>query len=214
MRKPLSSNEIDWELYRSIAASAARKVARSYPGVSAEDIEQTIYVHALENEPTFKRMNYGPAALFAVFTKYGVRYANDERRSALHFSDQYHYTAKEIRKLCSEALFDREAFMDRIAQRDELLTSDPEEVIARVLDLQAAYAALMPHQKALLTARYVDGATLTGTQSKEVTRVIDRLSMTINIARSKRRTEHDGPGARKAMSNHDAANLTRIMNGE
>lgn len=205
----MSSNALDWDTIRKIAKDAARKVARNYPGIDPDDIEQTIYAKVLERQGTFARIGYTNAALFSIFNKYGTEYANNERVAAYNFSDQYHYTAKEVRALCSEALFDRDAFMARIEAQDERLTADPEEVLARVLDLQDAFNNASDADKAVLVSRFVEGIPpKSSAESMALSRAIDRLALSINIGRSKRRQAHDGPGSRKAISNTTAQAIT------
>lgn len=204
----MSSKELDWDAMRKAAKDAARKVARSYPGIDVEDIEQAICLRIAENEATFKRMGYTPAGTFAILTNYGRKYANDERLSALHFSDQYHYSAKEIRKLCGEALFDRDAFIASIEGED--FRADPEEVLARVVDLQTAYAAASESDRALINKRFLYGEALTPAEAKAALRAVDRLTVSINVGKSRRARPADNrPGARKAMSNSAAQALTR-----
>lgn len=214
-RNPLSkNNDLDWTLIRSIAKDAGRKVARNYPGIDADDIEQTIYAKVLERKATFIRMNYTTPALFSIFTKYGTEYANNERLSALNFSDQYHYTVKEIRTLCGEALFDREAFMARIEAQDERITADPEETLARVIDLQNAYEKASDSDKDVLHRRFVLGESPKNSgESMALSRAIDRLALSINIGRSLRRQAHDGPGSRKAIRNTTAQAITSNQEG-
>lgn len=204
----MTDKDIDWTLYRQLAGQAARRVARDYPGVEPDDIEQAIYVKALENADSFARLNYGPHALFVTFIKYGTSYANDERVSALHFSDQYHYTAREVRTLCGAALFDREAFLAHVEQTGGMIGSDPEEVIARTLDLQHAYDSLPERQREMVRTSFLGTTTLSGAQRKEVTRIINRLTVNINVSRSKGRSNHTGIGARKVISNSEAQSLT------
>jgi hypothetical protein len=204
---------LGWGPIMDHARQAAGKVARNYPGIDSEDIEQSIYTKFLEKETSLARANYGAGALYNLFVKWGTEYANDERVSSMHFSSQYHYTAKEIRTLCGEALFDREAFMRRVDNRDEEFALDPEEIIARALDLQAAFEYLPDAHKAVLHKRFVLNEPLNGTERKEMTRAIDRLAITVNISRSKRRTDHDGPGSRKVINNAAAQAANARNNG-
>lgn len=219
----MSSKEIDWEAMRKAAKDAARRVARLYTGIDPDDIEQEILTRVAENEATFKRIDYTPAGTFAILIKYGTKYANDERLSALHFSDRYHYSAKEIRTLCGQALFDRDAFMALVHAEDERFATDPEEVISRVVDLQAAYEKASEADREIIRKRFLGTGTLTAAEAKAALRAIDRLTVSINVGISRRnrppvteRLSADDPmppslGSRKVMSNAAANNITRIQ---
>lgn len=204
--------KFDWEVARDIARVSARKIARSYPGIDPDDIEQAILTRVAEQLGTFKRIGYTPEAMAGIFRQYGVKYANDERVAAYNFSDQYHYTAREVRALCGKALFDKEAFYASVENDPETVTRF-DEIIARVVDLQAAYADLGVSEQELLRRRFLLGETLEPSDTKRLQRAIDRLALRINVGRSKRRSTHDGPGARTVVSNA-TAQITTSMTAE
>lgn len=199
----MTTTTFDWEKAREIARASARKLARSYPGIDADDIEQAILTRVAEQEPLFKRMGYGDGALGVMFRKYGTKYANDERLSALNFNDQYHYTTAEVRALCGKALFDRDAFMATIEDNPDVVANF-DEVMARVMDLQSAYADASDADRAIIAKRFTSGEALSPAEAKAAQRAVDRLSLSINIGRSQRRGDHGGPGSRKALTNAQA----------
>jgi hypothetical protein len=203
----MTTTKFDWEQARDVARAVSRKLARSYPGIPADDIEQAILTRVAEQEALFKRMNYGEGALGVMFRKYGTKFANDERLSALNFNDQYHYTTAEVRALCGKALFDRDTFLATIEDNPDIVANF-DEVMARVIDLQDAYRDASDADKAIIARRF-GGETLTPAEAKAAQRAVDRLSLAINIGRSARRGDHSGPGARKAMSNAQAIDRTR-----
>jgi hypothetical protein len=207
----LAKHTFTWDETRATARSLSHKIARDYPGIEADDIEQAILTRVTEQESMFKRMNYPPDSLRKILHRFGVKYANDERLSALNLSDQYHYTIGEVRALCGEALFDRDAFIAKVEQ-DAEYAANFDEIAARTVDLQTAFAALRPEQRALISKRWVENEILTPNERKALSRTMDRLVQEINRGISKRsgksaREWHDGPGARKATSNAAARAL-------
>ena len=204
----MTTTAFNWEDARDVARAVSRKLARSYPGIDADDIEQAILTRVAEQEALFKRMNYGKAALGVMFNKYGSKYANDERLSALNFNDQYHYTTAEVRALCGKALYDRDAFLATIEDNPDIV-SNFDEVMARVMDLQNAYRDASDSDRAIIAKRF-GGEALTPAEAKAAQRAVDRLSLAINIGRSARRGDHDGPGSRKALTNAQAQAAVKI----
>jgi len=195
--------EFDWPTAIDMAKAIARTVARSYAGIDADDIEQAIVTKCAENEGTFVRMGYGPAAMGNIFKRYGNEYANAERLSAYNFNSEYHYTVAEVRTLCQRMLFDREAFLASFEDIPELM-SRFDDIMCRVMDVQAAFNNASDADKELIRTKFLTDTDLTPAKARATHRAVDRLTLAINKGRSARRGDHDGPGARKAMSNAQA----------
>lgn len=188
-----------------MARSLSYRIARDYAGIEAEDVEQAIILRVTEQQGMFKRMNYPPDSLRKILNQYGVKYANDERFSALTLSDQYHYTLKEIRAMCTEALFSRDAFIAKVEQ-DAEYAANFDEIAARTVDLQTAFGELRDHERELIQRRFLHNEPLSNSERVALSRTLDRMVKFINREVSKRsyksaRDNHDGPGGRQAVSN-------------
>lgn len=205
----MSTYQFNWDDTREVAHKVARKVAKEYPGISAEDVEQEVLLEVLKREDMFKRMNYEIPQLWRFLTNYARKYSNDERLAVYQWDSQYHYTTKEVRALCAEALFDRDAFYDKV-ERDVNLMTEFEEIMCRVADLQAAYAKLREQDQNVIYRRYVIGESLSPADAKRLERATNHLAIVINKGKSIRKVpkDHDGPGARKAISNAHARFIT------
>lgn len=212
--------KFNWDDTREVAKNVARKVAKEYPGIDPEDVEQAILLEVVRRENTYRHMSYEIPQLYHHLRKYAQKYCNDERMSSYQWSDQYHYTTKEVRALCAEGLFDREAFLDKV-YRDADLMANFDEIMARVADLQRAYSELREQDQNLIYRRYVIGESLSSADKQACYRAIYHLADTINKGRSYRRggrrpeyyIDADGNltdyvGGRTAMSNAAAGVLT------
>lgn len=204
--------EFDWPTAIDMAKAVSRTVARSYPGIDADDIEQAIVTKCATNEATFKRMGYGPAAMGNIFKRYGNEYANSERLSAYNFNSEYHYTVSEVRTLCQRMLFDADAFHESFDDIPELM-SRFDDIMCRVVDLQTAYNDATDADKELIRVKFLTDDEVTPAKARATQRAIDRLTLAINKGRSVRRGSHDGPGARQAISNAAAGHITSASYG-
>lgn len=181
--------------------TAAAEVARQWPDViDAEDAAQEIWVRILESPQTVERLQGMDGtrqvrALIAI----GSQIASEYRSSYELFSGQVVYSLADV-----------EVTLLRGVLAGSQTTTQTER-----LDLDEALAMLKersPHLHRALVDEYVLGIydKSSGSARKTLSRARVELTKLMNRVHASRRYS-DGPGSRKAISNSQAAFVTKSM---
>lgn len=210
----MSSYKFNWEDTQKVARDVARRVARDYPGIESDDIEQEILLEVVRRENTFKRMNYEVPQLHRYLKNYAHRYCNEFRVRMYDWDEGHYYSAKEVRALCASALFDTEAFMETV-HGNANLEPRADVILERVGFLRNAYDELFEKERDVIYRRYSLHESLENADKVRLYRAINLLVGKINKGVRREHyvpTDHDGPGGRRAISNRHAAVITAEQN--
>lgn len=175
---------------------AARVTALEWPNViDADDAEQEIVLLLLSDAYAVTAAGLDEKARLRVLVKIGAQIASRYRGEYETFSGNVMYSTKEVRKL-----------LDGGALTERGDRFDPGRA-----DVQGSLADLSDDHRAILRARYAEGAAPSDARSrKQLQRAVDALTELMNRVRRKNTREHDdGPGSRKAISNEQARRLSR-----
>jgi len=188
----MHNDDISKEFYDAVER-AAKDVARTWPLLDWEDLRQEMWVFLLERPNQLaERMadeNPGPK-----LRKIAKQVATEGNSAYEFFSGQYEYGTDEVRGLLEMGVIVR-----------------PEETtLIESTDLSSGMLALRSFNKNhfdVIVNKYVHG--IDPTHRKDVTRAIDSLTVLMNrVNLTNRYADHQGPGARKAVSNYDAIRAT------
>lgn len=205
------------EIYR-----AARQAANAYGGkFDADDIAQAISLDILAN-PTRYRSIRG-ALFMVILRRAGIRYCAEESARYLAFSEQYIYSAEEVKQLLGQyykseswpnglgqpVIRDEETFTDYRDRLEEWNNST--KLVIDMLDIEYAVSKVSEAQRRVIVKRYRDRERLANKyEVNKHAEAIKFLTFHINQRMINRVVGdgHEGPGARQVMSNALARTLT------
>lgn len=209
------------EIYR-----AARQAANAYGGkFDADDIAQAISLDILAN-PTRYRSIRG-ALFMVILRRAGIRYCAEESARYLAFSEQYIYSAEEVKQLLGRyykseswpnglgqpAIRDEETFTDYRDRLEEW--NNATKLVIDMLDIEYAISKVSEAQRRVIVKRYRDKERLANKyEVNKHAEAIKFLTFHINQRMINRVAGegHEGPGARRVMSNAYALTLTAAGN--
>lgn len=170
---------------------AARHLTMEWPEVvdSWEDMAMDIRTRLVADNQAIKVSALEPKPKRKTLHKIGQQLASAMRDDYEHFSGNFLYSTEDIRRILSgRLLLQSEHSLRNVEYRDVLNT----------------YYELDSGQQQILRRKYVDDEQLNELERKQLQRAVDKLTMLLNRKRRKQSAEHNGPGARKVMSNERA----------
>ncbi len=188
------------DLYDEVT-KAGRITARRWPGIiDPDDAEQEIWLRLLESDYLDRLTGMEPPARSHVLGRIGAQVASKYRDDFEAFSGNLSYGSDEVRAMLKAGLLAR--------QRREL---DPStETMSEWLDLHEGAQSLRdrsPQFAGTLHTVFLEGTSVDNRM--QVTRAVDALTVEMNRVSSRRFVDYDGPGNRRAMSNEQAAHVTK-----
>lgn len=166
----------DYEWVADVVKRAAVTVARKWPGIEREDIEQEIWVGIL---PSFETLKPDEDYVFKAATLHGHNYASRERYYYTFKTARWVYTPNEVRGLFKEAFFDP-------TQWEEMPTKEAENslraggVVVSLWDLREVFEGLKPSYRAALERVYRDGEVADSALRKTCQRAVDTATRALN----------------------------------
>lgn len=184
----------------AVARTVSKSIARSFPPVDADDIQQELSLWIWSHQDRANRLN--GALLHSKLKQEGTSYARKERAVLLHLSDYYFYLPAVVRESLYY-FFDKTCWADYRADDDEPVfyakritaegkaSADPadpsqsahEDALAHFSDMSEAWDQLPQiHQMALWGAYgTVDGRTdSSSSERSKTTRAVDALTGLMN----------------------------------
>lgn len=185
----------------------SRSVARSYPGVMADDIYQELCLFVLQHGDSLDIENEGGCR--HILARAAHIYAAGERAASLTATCQYNYRPQDVRKILETALNDDREAWPHCHVPEDAKSLKGSAAIEVTLDIRAAIEELPYADASALFSRYRDGEVPdpTSAERKRLDRAVDRLCEALNgfSAERLRRMQVRGyPGARRVISNAQA----------
>lgn len=204
----LNDDNYTWTLEEQllVARSVARRVARSWPPVEPDDIEQVVMLWAWSYQERIT--GWSEALLRTKFAEEAVGYARKERQARLHESDWYFYRPADVRAALPY-FFSREDRDGVPVPEDSALVdaqhNDGCDDLVMLADIGRVFSSLAPDKQADLFWRWLHGPG-DATERRREGRAVDALTHLLNGGV---RSQLVGPGSRKAVSNATAIAMTR-----
>ncbi|MFB9529061.1 hypothetical protein [Nonomuraea roseola] len=189
--------------------------------MDADDITQEILVKACTRADVYNGMSDGE--LYVSLSREAVAYCARERADYVTRTARYIYTPDEARALLSIAVETLGAEWDAPTKDGYVAAPDAGNVVVSLWDLRAALDELRPDWRDVLVRR-AEGETYSAAQREEAqargwrpvargehmkhSRALERLTQILNRTVNRPPGDHDGPGARKAVSNARALATT------
>ena len=199
--------DLDIGVVVGLANLVGARVAREYPGITAEDITQEAITALYEKSD--RLTNFEQDYLYTVMYEAGNTYAARERYDYLVNTASYLYTPKEVKAVLEEAYFDP-SFWEVPTHKDDYLAagiSGQTDVVC-LSDMQNGFDRLSGHHTDTLVRKYRDGGEV---HRETLARAVDALTRAMNV-HVNRTEDTEGPGVRKALSNAQAQHQTRQDN--
>lgn len=188
--------------WMELARKVARFTASDFPDVEADDIEGKLLVFLAERK-MFARDPETDGYAYHLNRK-AAYFAWEERKEHLCISPQYAYRTRDISALL-ENLFDHSRWSDAAVPEDarSFENSHATDGIEMTSDLSWAFDRLPENYKRSIFSRYALGEVPArgSSEAKTLNRAKQRMAEILNTFH---RTQHEGPGARKAASNAQA----------
>jgi len=193
------------EEFMDMARRAGESVARTFPGMDAEDLSSEALTAIMENAWSVKGKDRD--YIYKALEAAAERFALKARYDYMLATSTYVYRPAEVRALLKEFYWNQDEWDVPSGPDDRLSASiSKDTVFVSVMDIQAAWKTLSSNHIDVLIRVFRDGDE--SVHSQYVTRAVDALTRALNWQVNRPATDHKGPGARKAMSNSQARHLT------
>jgi len=185
----MNNDDIPEDFYRAVER-AARNTAEKWPLEEWEDLSQDVWVRMLETPSTLEKCltSDNPAPMLS---KMSGQIATENQLKRNLFQGKNPYSPIQVRSMLDAGI---------LKDYNVATVSESHDISYGMLDLKKVnddYFQIVVH-------KYKNDLQVTDT--KKVTRSIDKLTDLMNIAVLKAPKYYDGPGGRKAMSNSAAQN--------
>jgi hypothetical protein len=205
--------------YVSLARSVARGFARDWPGIDADDLHGELSLKLVEKRHFFEKTTGNlNGAVGAYLRKYAAGYCAKERYRAVYGTPHYMYGTDEVAALLESYYLPRDAWAEvgPVVTYGREKVRDGQSTVTALVDVDRAYEGLTGPQADTLRDNWEHGpqeaANRAGKSlaawSMAHSRAVTRLRDLMNNERLNAIGSHNGPGARKAMSNSAARALT------
>lgn len=213
---------INPEDYLTDIKKAARQVAADYGGrFEADDIAQAIIIDMMTNPTRYNKI--GGSLFFEILKRAGKRFCVEESAHFLVFASQHTYSTEEIKKLLPD-YYTTEVWPNGLSQpilddfesveefQDELEEwNNATQLVIDMMDLEFAIEKISQAQRKVVEKKYRDRQKLESKYERnkhsEAVRFIAYHVNSRATARIKG-MNHEGPGARKALSNSRSIAIT------
>lgn len=168
----------DYEWVSPIVKQAAGQLARGWPGIERDDIEQEIWVRLL---PDFEKLPEDPDYVGRCAYSAGRSYCSNERYYYTLKTAEWVYTPNEVRALFKEAYFDPCNWVE-MPTKETSNSLRAGGVVVLLWDLRRAFEALPEQYKEAITRCYRDepGVKHDEATKSRLRRAIDRATRFLN----------------------------------
>jgi len=190
----MNYDDIPEEFYRAVER-AARNTAEKWPLEEWEDLRQDIWVQLMEESGTLETCleSYNPAPLLSRMA--GQIAAENQLKRNL-FQGKNPYNPTQVRSMLTAGV---------LKDYNVVTVSESHDLSYAMMDLKKVNDGYFQ----ILVSKFKKDEEVT--EKMKVTRAIDKLTDLMNITVLKAPKYHDGPGARKAMSNEKAQWITQVQ---
>lgn len=166
----------DYERVSEIVKRAARGLAKSWPGIDGEDIEQEIWVGLVKD---WSKLPDDDVLIRHRAWKHGLKYCHDERYFYTLRSAEWVYTPSEVRALFRDCFFDPVWWEDMpTKEADNSLKAGG--VVVLLWDLRNVWESLSDDQRDDIGRVYRDHVEVAPAERKACQRAVDVATEKLN----------------------------------
>lgn len=186
--------EFDLTEWLEYAKKVAKSFERSFPGIEWEDIYQEMAVLLVSKGEEIAAVATKESYIKKALQNVSHNYCMKERDAAFFYSDHYDYRPDYVRILLGE-FYAGDA--KNLFVEDGAKTVRGDDNLAMYGDISRALDSLPESQQKVLESKYADGVDpQTATGRKALSRVLARLTKTLNENKVKAERDYNGPALR------------------
>lgn len=174
--------DLDWDILIPLAEKVASDIAAKWPVVEADDVQQEIVTHVLEEKAAIARYQGDEDLIRRIFYNAGRRYASKERAYRDLMDDQYYYTPDEVQGVMRSFLYTDDEISEQIGRKDDLtrcVISD--NIISARVDASTSLNKINSGYRDLIMRLYVYGLPPKDqAERRRGGRAIDALTLQMN----------------------------------
>jgi DNA-directed RNA polymerase specialized sigma24 family protein len=191
----------EYDEWRKKIRKMAFQIIRDYPDLELEDVMQEMWIGILMAQAKGKLLTPSERHVESTLRYIGTEYAQEQRNQHLTLSVQYAYRTRDIRKLF-ENFFEKQTWLDAEVPDDAKSELGPVQ-LELLGDLGRAYARLpLQYKQIIFRVFFLQETPENSTERVRLSHALGRCAEILNSYQPRRR--HEGPGARKAISNATA----------
>lgn len=191
----------------------AKQFAKSFARIDEEDIYQEIALSLITNEESLRRNLAGKekAASYMkkVLQNIAYNYCLKENRKFIVQSDFYEYQTSEVSIMIEQVIA---GVLDDILVPEEARSVRGDDNLAIYGDIRRAIDSLSETDQETLSDYLLSSDTKDQAERQRYSRVVKKVTSTLNYNKTKASKEYQGTGSRKAMTNLKAAAVTKNTN--
>jgi hypothetical protein len=166
--------------YAPTISRVAASIAKSNPGIETSDIEQEIYLRALQSNFLNRVDETSGGLVHTLATEYGTKYAMAERKAYTYFSAEYIYTPAEVRDLLDK-FFDP-IHWEGAPTKEKDIDIEAGGVVVALWDIRNAFEALSEIEQKTIRERHQFGISpKTSAEKMRVSRAVDKIVRHLNV---------------------------------
>ncbi|MEO3863412.1 hypothetical protein [Acrocarpospora sp. B8E8] len=206
------------EMLAEAANEVGRKFARQYPALEADDITHEVVAQAMAewghiSTKMFKAADYGRSmfeVLHFLLSERASVYCGRQHYAYMMANATAIYTPREVRALLREYYFNPDAWTTPVKDTNHGVAVEANSIWVNLADLGQAMERITAKAHDTILAAYgPEDLELPEPDKRRVSEAVAQLTRELNRHLNKTNTNHEGPGARRAMSNEDALYITR-----
>lgn len=190
----MHNDDIPEGFYKAVER-AARNTAEKWPDEEWEDLAQDVWVRLLENQSYLDRC-LGSDSPAPLLSKISGQLATEHQLMRNLFRGKNPYNPVQVRSMLEAGI---------LKDYNVATVSESHDLSFGMLDLKKSNDSYFQ----VLVSKYKKDQAVE--EKMKVTRAIDKLTDLMNITVLKAPKYHDGPGARKAMSNEQSQWVTQTQ---
>lgn len=199
---------LNYDQWFDYSERVAMSFARSYPGTDKADIKSEIDLMLVEKKEIFLAQDNVDSYIKVSMKHCATAFCKRERSAQMFFTDDYLYRPDDVRDLLQEHYEQTEkAWIPEDAR-----TENGNDDVVMLVDIAQAVESLPHNYKVILFRKYVLDDVEEPKDRQTLSRAVRKVTEVLNTKRKHDMQNHEGPGARKVITNaHAMFNTKAVM---
>ncbi|MEU4726488.1 hypothetical protein AB0G06_43410 [Nonomuraea dietziae] len=205
------------DLLMQVAKAVGRKLARQYPAMDAEDVASEVTTQALaewkhikaklDKAAAYDRTEY--EVLHFLLSQRANAYCGKQQYEYMLHSSQAIYTPKEVRALLKEAYYNPDAYTTPGKEDQVGVAVESKDLWVNLADINRALDSVPARVHDVILAAFgPEDLGLPEPDRRRTSDAVNTVTRELNKHLNHSRSAHQGPGARRALTNSAAQAIT------
>lgn len=174
--------DLNWDHINDIAQKVAKEMALKWPVVEAEDVQQEILVHMVEQASYIAQRQDDDEFLRKVAWRVAKQFASKEQNQRDLMDGQYYYTPEEARNALRTFIYTDEEVSGLIGKKDDLTKCRiTDNIMSARMDATSAMRKLTDRYRDVLTRIFIYGLPPKDDAERKMSyRAVDALAIAMN----------------------------------